>query len=49
MTGPRDPDLSEPPRLKRGRAHSLDLLLALVALAVLAGPLFFLFFTSMNW
>ena len=49
MTGPGDPDFAGVRRVKPGRASSIDLLLILLALAVLAGPLFFLFFSSMHW
>lgn len=48
MTEPVDHNVVGLRRAKRG-ATSIDLLPVLLALAVLAGPLYFLFFTSMHW
>jgi hypothetical protein len=49
MTGSIDPNVAILQRRKRTRASSIDLLLGLAALALLAGPLLFLLLTSMHW
>jgi hypothetical protein len=49
MTGPGDPEVVVLQRPKRTRSSSIELLIGVAALALLAGPLLFLFFTSMHW